>query len=133
MANDFTLNIAENFNLERFTEEVMQLYQGQGFQVRSLQMKNSIKLVFDKKCGGINYLLGLGQGITANCSIQGKNNDILSVRFTDGDWIGKIVGCAVGWCFCLIPFITAIIGIFRQLSLPKNISNDMQMIISNMD
>ncbi len=133
MANDFTLNISEHFDLDQLADEITQQYQAKGFQVRPMKMKNSIKLVFDKKTGGINNLLGLGQGITATCAIQGKNQDMLSVTFSDGDWTGKIVGLVVGWCLCFIPFITAIIGILKQISLPKDISNDMQMIIANME
>lgn len=132
MANDFMMNVPENFNLEEFASEVAQQYQAKGFQVNILKMKNSVKLVFDKKCGGINMLLGLGQGISATCSFVGKENDTLAVNFTDGDWTGKIIGLAVGWCICLVPFITALIGTVRQSSLPKEIQNDMQMIVSNM-
>lgn len=133
MANDFMMNIPENFNLEEFADEIAQQYQAKGFKVNTLKMKNSVKLIFDKNCGGINMLLGLGQGISANCFIVGKEKDTISVNFSDGDWIGKIIGLAVGWIMCFIPFITAIIGMVRQLSLPKNIQNDMQMMLSNME
>lgn len=51
--------------------------------------------------------MGLGKGITASCSLQ---NNTLVVNYLEGDWIGKIIGLAVGWILCFIPFITAIIG-----------------------
>lgn len=133
MANNFMVNVPENFDLEEFADEVAQQYQAKGFQVNTLKMKNSVKLVFDKKCGGINMLLGLGQGISATCSFVGKQNDTLSVNFSDGDWTGKIIGLVAGWFLCLVPFITAIIGSVRQMSLPKDISNDMQTTLSNME
>ncbi len=133
MANDFMVNISENFDMDRLEEELVQQYQARGFQVRTMKMKNCVKFVFDKKCGGINMLFGLGQGISATCSLQGKDHDMLSVAFSDGDWTGKIVGLVVGWCLCGIPSITAIIGICKQVSLPKDIANTMQMLIANME
>ncbi len=132
MANDFSVNIPEGFDLDRFANEITQQYLGKGFQVRTMRLKNSVKLVFDKKCGGINYVLGLGQGITATCTLQGKDHDILSVSFSNGDWIGKIIGGVVGLA-CCITFVTAIIGTVKQLSLPSDISDDMQMVLSNME
>ena len=63
--------------------------------------------VSKKNCDGINLLMGLGKGITASCSLQ---NNTLVVNYLEGDWIGKIIGLAVGWILCFIPFITAIIG-----------------------
>ena len=133
MANNFTANIAEGFDLAAFAEEIKEQYQAKGFQVRSIKTKTSIKLVFDKNCGGINNLLGLGQGISATCAMQGKEKDILSVNFTNGDWTGKIVGLATGWFLCLVPFITAIVGIVRQSSLAGEIENDMLAIIGEME
>lgn len=56
-------------------------------------------------------LLGLGQGITVNISL---NQNLLSVNYADGDWIGKIIGLAVGWILCFVPFITAVI-LLRKL------------------
>lgn len=133
MADIFTCNISENFDLQKFTEDLTQQYQGKGFNVRTTKTKNSVKIVFDKKCGGANMLFGLGQGVTATCTVQGKERDILSVNFSDGDWTGKFIGLGVGLFLCFIPFITALIGLFRQLSLPKNIGNDIQMLLSDME
>ncbi len=133
MANNFTVNTPENFSLEEFAQEVSQQYMAKGFQVRILKLKDSVKIIFDKKCGGINMLLGLGEGISATCSLMGKEKDMLSVNFADGDWTGKIIGLVAGWFLCLIPFITAIIGACKQSSLPGKIANDMQMILSTME
>ncbi len=130
MANNFMANVSENFDMSEMADQIVQCYQAKGFNVRVLKMKNGVKLTFDKKCGGINFLLGMGLGISATCTLVGKDNDTLCVNFSDGDWIGKIIGCIVGWFLCFIPIITAIIGICKQLSLPKQIENDIQMIIA---
>jgi len=126
MANDFMVNVSENFDLDAMANEIAERYQAKGFNVRVLKMKKGLKITFDKNTGGINMLLGMGQGITATCMLTGKDSDMLNVTFSEGDWMGKIIGCSVGWFVCIIPVITAVIGITRQLSLPKDITNDIQ-------
>ena len=127
------LNISENFDLESAVSEIAEMYQGKGYTVRVLKMKNGSKITVEKGVGGINMLLGLGQGITATCMVNGKNKDMLSVNFSDGDWMGKIIGFATGWILCFIPIITAIIGVLRQTGLQKDLANDIQSIVCSMD
>ncbi len=130
MASNFSVNVEPDFNIEALGEEMVERYQAKGFKVRLLKMKKGVKLVFDKNCGGINMILGMGQGISATCTISGKENDTLNVNFSDGDWTGKIIGCIVGWFVCFVPVITAVIGICKQLSLPGEIGDDIQSIVS---
>ena len=130
MASDFSVSVSENFDLEAMTDQLVQQYQAKGFKVRTIKMKNGVKITFDKKSGGINMVLGMGLRISATCTMLGKEKDTLSVNFGDGDWTGKIVGCIVGWFLCFIPVITAIIGICKQLSLPNDIADDIQMLIA---
>lgn len=73
-------------------------------------------------------LLGMGLGIKATISIKGN---LLTVIYSDAEWTGKIIGLAVGWFICLVPFITAIIGSVNQNNLPKQINNDITMLASN--
>lgn len=130
MANNFMVNISEGFDLEGMASTVAQAYQAKGFNVRTLKMKNGVKITVEKGVGGINMLLGLGQGISATCMLQGKEKDMLSVNFSDGDWTGKIIGLVAGWFLCMVPFVTAIIGSIKQMSLPKDLANEIQMIVS---
>ncbi len=128
MANTFMLNVPEGFDIIRMGERLRETYQAKGFTVTMANLNNCVRITFDKGCGGINMLLGLGKGITATCSVQGNS---LIVNYSDGDWTGKIVGLVVGWILCLIPFITAIIGCIGQSQLPKDISNDIMMIVNS--
>ncbi len=129
MADNFMVNISEGFDIDRFAEEVVRQYQAKGFKVTALKMGETVKLTFDKGLGGINTVLGLGVGISANCMVNGNT---LNVNFTEAEWTSKIIGCVLGWFVCLIPFITGIIGVTRQLQVPKDLTNDMQMIAVNM-
>lgn len=128
MANTFMINVPNGFNLKEMGEKLRNVYQAKGFKVNIADMNNSTRIQFDKGCGGINMLLGMGKGITATCSLQGNN---LIVNYSDGDWTGKIIGLAVGWFLCAIPFVTAIIGCVGQSSLPKEINGDITMIVGS--
>ena len=59
-------------------------------------------------------------------------NGNMIINFSDAEWTGKVVGLVIGWMFCLIPFIIAIIGCLRQLELPTSIGNDIQMIVGGL-
>ena len=123
-------NVSENFDLANFAEEVAAKYQAEGYTANVVKMKKTVKIKISKGCGGINTILGLGQSITASAMLSGKENDMLSVSFSDGDWTSKIIACVIGWFLCFVPVITGVIGIVRQLGLPKNVENDMQMLLN---
>lgn len=130
MASGFMLNVNEKFQLQAFCNQLAESYRAKGFMVNSAIMNsNTAQMVFDKGTGGINMLLGLGQGIKANITLS---NGTLMVNFTDGDWTGKIIGLVVGWILCFVPFITAIVGCVKQSNLPKDIQNDATMLIASM-
>lgn len=130
MADTLTLNVSDNFDLNVMVSKLRDNLQVQGYAISITTMApNTSRITLDKGCGGVNMLLGLGQGITVNISL---NQNLLSVNYADGDWIGKIIGLAVGWILCFVPFITAVIGSYNQLNLPKKINNEISMILSGM-
>ncbi len=129
MANNVMFNVSENFDVKAFAEKLAETYRMKGYTANIASMNNSCIITIEKGTGGINTILGMGEGIKANCMLSGNS---LSVNFSDGDWTGKIIALIVGWFLCFIPCITGIIGIVKQTSLPKNIANDATMIASNM-
>lgn len=129
MAENMMMKVPENFDMEVLEKKLVEVYSMKGFAVNSMNMTESLRVVFDKNCGGINMLFGLGKGITVNIMRQ---NDMLMVNYSEGDWIGKGIGLGVGWILCFIPFITAIVGSIEQLGLPKEINNDIMMILASM-
>lgn len=128
MASPAMINVGPQFNMNSFLQQLASLYQSRGFMVTTTPFGANASIKFDKNVGGINMLLGLGQGVTANCTL---NNNVLTINYTNEDWTGKIIGLAVGWLLCLIPFVTSIVGIVRQLQLTKEISTDAAMIAAN--
>lgn len=129
MASNFMLNVSPEFNMEAFSEQLANLYRARGYVVTVANMNGNAIISFEKNIGGINTVIGLGEGVKANCMV---NNGVLNITFTDAEWTSKIIGAVIGWFLCLIPLITAIIGVVRQTSLPKNIENDVRMMISSM-
>ncbi|MCL2003968.1 MAG: hypothetical protein FWG72_08200 [Oscillospiraceae bacterium] len=128
MADTKTFPIGPNFNMNEMVAKLTQLYQSKGFQVSQIQIGTSVTLTFDKDTDGIKKFVGLGLGIKANISI---NNNALIVNFSDAEWTGKIIGLAVGWVLCLIPFLLACYGAVQQSDLPKKIGNDIQMLAAS--
>ena len=131
MANTFMTNVPENFDMNAFADELCNTYQIKGYNARAMKMKNSVKVTIEKGRGGLNTVLGMDEGITVTFMKQGA--EMLTANYSDASWTGKIVGCIIGWFLCFIPIITAIIGIVRQLDLPKKIENDILMQINNND
>lgn len=129
MASTLMINVSQNFSMDIFTQKLADTYRAKGFNIAVANMNGSSIITFDKGVGGINMLLGLGQGIKATCALMGNT---LTINYSDGDWTGKIIGLVIGWFLCLIPAITAIVGCVKQSSLPKNINTDATAIISNM-
>lgn len=127
MANQIVFNVSPDFNIQMFAQQLAEKYRMEGFAVTVAEFNGSEIITFDKETGGINTVLGLGQGIKATCMVM---NGALVIDFSDADWTGKIIGLIIGWFICLIPGITALIGAIRQSQLPKKITNDAMMIAS---
>ncbi len=128
MANTLMIDVPVNFDVNYLGNQLRERYQSKGFTVSMVSGNNNLRIQFEKNCGGINMLMGLGKGITANCFLQ---NNSLIVNYGEGDWVGKIVGLAVGWILCFVPFITALIGCVQQSGLPKEINEDIMEIVNS--
>lgn len=122
-------NVKPNFDAEIFAAKLADNYRAKGYTVNVVNMNGFLSITFEKGTGGINTLLGLGEAVKANIT---RMNDAVCINFSDAEWTSKIIGFVVGWILCLIPFITAIIGTTRQLSLPKSIANDATAIAASM-
>lgn len=129
MANSVMVNVGKNFDLNSFAEQLANKYRAEGYNVNVANLNNSLFITFEKNTGGINMVLGLGEGIKASCMVS---NGTMNISFSDGDWTGKIVGFIVGWFVCFIPIITALIGTIKQSSLPKKIGTDATMIAASL-
>ena len=129
MAENVMLNVSPTFDLTVFSNRLAGMLQSKGYSVGVFYMANSSILTISKGTGGINTILGLGISVKANCILSGG---VLSINFSDEEWTSKIIGAVIGCFLCLIPLITAIVGVTKQLDLPKEIRNDATMIVSSM-
>lgn len=129
MANNVMFNVRSSFDMNTFLSQMVGIYQAKGYAVNVVNMNGVYIITFDKDTGGINTLLGLGEGIKATVM---RMNDILTINFSDEEWESKIIGFGVGLLLCAIPCITAAIGTYRQSCLPKNIANDASILVAQM-
>ena len=77
----------------------------------------SATMVVKKDRDGFSNIIGLGVECSVNASLV---NGMLTLNI-DSEWGNKIIALAIGWFFCLIPFITGIVGCSNQYSLPGKI------------
>ena len=131
MAETKMFPVSPNFNMEDMVSKITQMYQAKGFVVTVMPMgATGVSIDFRKDDDGIKKYIGLALGIKANIMLQ---NDNLVINFTDEEWTGKIIGLAIGWFLCCIPFIIAGIGCLHQLEFPKPLGNDIQIIANSMN
>ena len=129
MSTTKTFVIKEGVQLGQILSAAEQNLNAQGYSVQVVPMNDATAtLNVSKDYDGIKKLIGLGVSCTATVSIQ--NGTTLMVNI-DSDWTNKIIALAIGWFFCLIPFITGIVGCSNQSSLPNKISDAVMIASSN--
>lgn len=135
MASSTMVNVGSDFDMTNFVNRLAESYQAKGFNVTAANLGGGASIVFDKDTGGVNTILGLGKGITANCML---NNGTLNVSYTNEDLTSKIVGLCVtpllfvipilGWIALVVRLVMGIVGLVGQLQLPKEISGEIRML-----
>lgn len=127
MAQPLYINIPEGFDMGIFARKMTDAYQAKGYAVQPSVNGNTAVIVLSKDLGGINTVLGLGEGVTLNCSVLDGR---LIISFLNEEWTSKIIACVLGWICCFIPLITGLVGVYRQITLPNNISADATLYVS---
>ena len=126
MADTKMFPVDSNFDMEKMVRELTEMYQAKGFNVTVMQIGTGVSINFEKDNDGIKKFIGLALCIKANITI---NDDRMIINFTDAEWMGKIMGGAIGFFLCLVPAFIAGYGAMQQFELPKKIGNDIQILI----
>lgn len=132
MANAMTINVRPEFQIAVFADRLARTYQQKGYTVSVTMFENQAILNVEKGVGGINTLLGLGEGVRVTCAVV---NQVLTVNYSDEEWTGKIIGFVIGFLIPLlfyVPAITAAVGTYKQIQLPKAITADATFIAASM-
>lgn len=119
MATTKTLKLNPGTSLSTLIDVASQNLSMQGFDVKSQVMgPNAAEIIVSKDREGLkNSLLGLG--LESRVAITSAG-DTLSLAISS-EWTNKIVALVIGWFLCLIPFITGLVGVINQYSLPEKI------------
>lgn len=134
MSENLIMNVPQDFNLDSFVAQLASDYQSEGYNVNVVNLYGTKKIQIKKDCSGFKNFMGLSQEISANCSVS---NGALTITYSDASWTFKIIalviGLFLGLCAIGIPFlICSIMGIVKQISLPKKISEKSTVIIGNL-
>ena len=104
---------------------------GQGYEVQVQVMgPTSATMVVKKDRDGLKNIIGLGLECRVIFNILNGNQ--LNVNI-DSEWMNKVLAIVIGWFFCLIPFITGVVGGVSQFGLPEKISSAVVMAVSQSD
>lgn len=125
MADSTMFNVREDFDMVSYVNRFADFYRQKGYLVTVAGFENTAFVTVSKGIGGINTILGLGESVKVNFAL---NNGMMAVNLTESEWTSKIIGAVLGWFLCLIPLITALVGLSRQLSLHTAVINDATML-----
>ena len=129
MVKDFVLSIGPVLDPDAFVCRLVDTYRALGYTVNIAGMNGSFILSFEKIFSLFKTVLGMREGIKLICVYM---NNVLSISFSEAEWTGCVIALTAGIFLFFIPVFTGIIGVFRQISLPRRISTDIRKIICEM-
>lgn len=127
MAYSRTIPIGPYFNLYATLEKLARIYRSKGFDVIVTSNGSSASVKFSKGNHGIKKFAGLAREIIANFICT---DNALMVNFTDPELVGKATGFAVGLFAFGITGFTSAYGSVKQASLPKEIADSIQGLVT---
>ena len=129
MAEPLRISVTENFDLAELAKQISKTCEREGYTANFYDddCKTSFSLKIEKDMGGFLQWIGLGQSITLNAELEGTK---LVVHYTNAEWTSKIIALAIGWFILWIPFVTGLIGTFKQMNLPNAINEEVRKIVT---
>ncbi len=112
------ITVSENFDQTTFVNEIVKIYQKAGFSVNAVKKGDVDIIDMEQNKGGIGMFFGKEQTIIVECK---QTSGVLTLDYSNGAWLGKIIGIAFGVILCYVPTITSIIGVINQNKLYKSI------------
>lgn len=124
MGKSITIGLNPGYDLGHILSSAEQQLKSQGYEtILTLTNSSSATMVVKKDRDGIKNVIGMGVECQANITVINGNTMTINI---ESEWTNKIIAVAVGWFFCLIPFITGIVGCSAQNSLPNKIGQTIQ-------
>lgn len=128
MAETKVFNVLPGTDINMIVNVAAQNLNAQGYDVYPMVMNPATAtLVVKKNNDGFQNFIGLGIESRATLTMNGPS---LYVSI-ESEWTNKILAIVLGWFFCLVPFITGIIGAVNQNSLPGKIESAVMVACSS--
>ena len=124
MANKI-IRVPSNFNMKVLGDKIFKYYKKEGYSVDIYGDSTNLEIKLSKDMKGFLRWLGLAKQLTVNIYYE---DDTLELSFSDKELVGKIVAIAVGWYIIFIQLITGLIGLFGQLSMPKDVTETIRKL-----
>jgi len=112
------IGVKEDFDTVGFAEALANIHREKGFEVKTIQKDDVCIIEIEKDMGGFGLFFGKEQSITIQVKQSGK---VLTLDYSNGAWLGKIIGIAFGVILCYVPTVKSIIGVINQNKLYKGI------------
>jgi hypothetical protein len=112
------IQVKSGFDQNSLAKALSDTYQQQGFTVNTVKKGNSTIIDIEKNKGGAAMFFGKEQTITVEYKMTG---DVLTMNFSNGAWLGKLIGIGFGVILCYVPTVMSIIGVVNQTKLYKGI------------
>ncbi|MBQ6018546.1 MAG: hypothetical protein IJL26_00065 [Clostridia bacterium] len=120
MAVTKMIPVAAGTDINQIVGGAAQNLQSQGYEIlTSIMGPESATMTVKRDRDGFKNVVGLG--LECRVTLMLINGTQLNVNI-DHEWTNKIIAIAIGWFFCLVPFITGIVGAVNQNDLPEKIS-----------
>ena len=107
----------KNLDLEKLSEQMLSMYKSMGFEAKVVKKENSYVIDAEKNMDGANFFFGGQQSLTTKLSYD---NDVLNIEYSNGAWIGKVIGIGFGSILCFVPTVMSILGAVKQVKLYKS-------------
>ena len=112
------ITINEGFNQTDFVNKLVDIYKKKGFTVNAIKKGDVDIINIEKNKGGFGMFFGKEETITVHCK---QESGVLTLDYSNGAWLGKIIGIGFGVILCYVPTVTSIIGVVNQNKLYKSI------------
>lgn len=129
MGNTRMFQLPADFHMDLLVSHLCSIYQSKGYLVMPARSSTGVTIRIQKNNSGFYQAIGLVEGIRVYLSVV--NHNMLLLSFSEEQWMDKVIALIIGFFCCNLTWISGGIGLYRQTSLPGDISNIVLMYLAS--